>query len=536
MRFVENRHGRAEVNKARSRRGFICPTNVAVLLLMALCSVTPADEPSKNAAPWEGKAFSATPEAIVGALAASPAPKDADFEFLYSQHHYHYDEDGSRKVTRRRVYRCLTRDGAQGLTHISTTWAPWYQKKPLMRARVITPEKKSHEIDPSSFAESPVRQFGLSIYSDHRMLQAPLPRVDVGAVVEVETVHEDIRPFFREGMVERLALIGGVPQRKSDLTIDAPANLKIQYRVRGARLTPQVTQRNGRRIVRFDFVPKRFGDDFEPLVPRDVAVMPEIVFGPGQSWAKIARAYAKHVDEKIQADVIKPVVGRLVGKTRGRQEIIQKLLEGLQGEVRYTGIEFGQSAIIPYASETVLKRRYGDCKDQSTLLVGMLRSAGIDAHVALLRAGDSVDVDPDIPGLNAFNHAIVYIPVPGKPAIWVDPTVHFLRAGKLPAADQDRQALVAAASTRALVRTPQAAAGDNRIVDSLEVRLTENKAGHVLREIEFFGAPALETRQIISQADQRVVRKNIAQQNLSFFGANTTPLVLKQAYTVVVFG
>ena len=86
------------------------------------------------------------------------------------------------------------------------------------------------------------------------------------------------------------------------------------------------------------------------------------------------------------------------------------MVERLHREVRYTGVEFGAARLIPeYPSET-LRRRFGDCKDKSTLLVAALRASGIDAYLALLSAGDDQDVSPELPGLGMFDHAIVFVP------------------------------------------------------------------------------------------------------------------------------
>ena len=114
-------------------------------------------------------------------------------------------------------------------------------------------------------------------------------------------------------------------------------------------------------------------------------------------------------------------------------------------------MEFGKGAIVPRSSRETLARRYGDCKDQATLLVAMLRVAGIRAHVALLRTGRYGDVAPALPGLGDFDHAIVY--VPGDRPLWIDPSARCAPAGYLPLMDQDRWAMLASPETRELIRT-----------------------------------------------------------------------------------
>ena len=76
-------------------------------------------------------------------------------------------------------------------------------------------------------------------------------------------------------------------------------------------------------------------------------------------------------------------------------------------QVRYTGVEFGSARLIPEFPAETLRRRFGDCKDKSPLLIAALRASGIDAYLALLSAGDDQDVSAELPGLGMFNHAIV---------------------------------------------------------------------------------------------------------------------------------
>ena len=97
-----------------------------------------------------------------------------------------------------------------------------------------------------------------------------------------------------------------------------------------------------------------------------------------------------------------------------------RLLDYLDREVRYTGIEFGEAAIVPHDPAEMLSHKYGDCKDKATLLVTMLRAAGIPAYVALLNVGSRMDVPADLPGMGLFDHAIVFVPGDGRVAGFVD--------------------------------------------------------------------------------------------------------------------
>ena len=96
--------------------------------------------------------------------------------------------------------------------------------------------------------------------------------------------------------------------------------------------------------------------------------------------------------------------------------MIRRLVAALHKNVRYTGVEFGEDSIVPQFPSETLKRKYGDCKDKAALLVTMLRAVNIPANLALLSTGPGQDINPELPGMGMFDHAIVFVehPVPNQ--------------------------------------------------------------------------------------------------------------------------
>ena len=165
---------------------------------------------------------------------------------------------------------------------------------------------------------------------------------------------------------------------------------------------------------------------------------------------------------------------------RPRREKEAAILDYVDREVRYTGIEFGEAAIVPHSPAETLTLKYGDCKDKATLLVAMLRAAGINSYVALLNAGSRLDVPADLPGMGLFDHAIVY--VPGPPGLWIDVTDQYARLGQLPINDQGRHALIARPESTSLTVTPESTSRENVLLELREIRLSENGPATVIEK------------------------------------------------------
>ena len=173
-----------------------------------------------------------------------------------------------------------------------------------------------------------------------------------------------------------------------------------------------------------------------------------------------------------------------------------RLLAWLRQRVRYTGVSFGDSPIVPQPPAETLRREQGDCKDQATLLVALLRAAGIESRVALVRTRPGPDVRPELPGLGPFDRAVVY--APGDPDLWVDPAAGYSRAGELPFQTQGRLALIAGQATKGLMPTPVSEAEANRVEESVEIFLSELGLARIVSNRTYRGTAEIWARQSFS--------------------------------------
>jgi transglutaminase-like putative cysteine protease len=273
-------------------------------------------------------------------------------------------------------------------------------------------------------------------------------------------------------------------------------------------------------VVRLEFgpVPLAASAGIEGYLPPDLPLLPHAVFGNGSAWADVARHYARIVDRQIGDVAYGDVARGIVGAEQSRTAIVQKLLDAVQKRVRYVGIEFGESGIIPHPPQETLKLRYGDCKDQSTLLVALLRSLGHPAQVVLLRAGRREDLLPDVPALNAFDHAIVH--VPGNPPLWIDPTAALLRVGELPQADMGRLALIASPATTELVRTPEPQSAENRAIRTRELVLASEDHGRLRESADFHGFYEHQVRSYYAEKEPEDLRRDLAAHLKESYGAD----------------
>jgi tetratricopeptide (TPR) repeat protein len=506
--------------RSRSRR-FAVHRVFLLSFCSALAAFSSAQEPS-DAAPWNGPAFAADPAALLKASNAVPVPDGMSVVVLTEEVAFSFDATGRRDIRYRLVYRVVTPSGAKNWASYDESWSPWYQEKPGMRARVVTPDGQALDLDPATIADSPAGSSSSNIYTDRRVLRAPLPGVAVGAIVEEETVIHETRPVFDAGVVKYVFFGRGVPVQRVSLDVTYPKSLELRFLVRTKPpIEPKMTEAEGAVRLHFETGPLEAMDFTESAMPPDRAGFSYLALATGGSWAKVATRYSQIVEQQIAgADLAEAAADARKGDA-ATPEVIARLVERLQRDVRYTGVEFSDASIVPRTPAETLKRRYGDCKDKAALLVAMLRAARIPASVALLRSGSSLDSEKDLPGLGFFDHAIVY--VPGPPVLWIDPTDEFARAGELPLADRGRLALIAAPGSAGLVPTPESLSADNGIVETREFFLQEYGPARVAVTFDFRGSLERAYRRYLRQTEKKKVDEYFEKYVRNNFLANGPP-------------
>jgi len=432
----------------------------------------------------DGPAFSAKVEEIQAASAKVTAEKFAPATVLFERDSYVIGADGRVTYTHQMISRVETQAAVEGWSEISERWEPWYQRRPEIHARVIQPDGKVSELDQKTVTDAPAKEEDDQTYTDARIRKAPLPGVVAGAIIEEELVLEDKQPFFSGGGVYRDFMSRGVPVVRTELVVDAPKELNLQYKV---HLLPQLKvtddEQAGVRHLRLvqGYLPARVDSDINLTTHQ--LLSPMIEFSTGKSWAAVAAAYRQLSDGQIDPAKVKSLLpaGAVSGNPEtDRNKTIQLIVSRLHKEVRYTGIEFGEAALQPQTATEVLKRHYGDCKDKAAMLVAMLRAAGIPANLALLDAGPGIDVTPELPGMNEFDHAIVYVPAAGAAApLWIDATAEYAQVGILPSMDQGREALIITEGADALTSTPRPGPEEDKLVETREFVMSEYGGAHI---------------------------------------------------------
>lgn len=141
-----------------------------------------------------------------------------------------------------------------------------------------------------------------------------------------------------------------------------------------------------------------------------------------QNWQDVvAWALPLYEFDEPLAPELKKLADSWQAQAKSRQEYASLVVRYVQNQIRYFGIEIGLNSHQPYAPNLVFERKYGDCKDKTTLMLTLLRYGGIAAYPALVSSRRGGGITERLPNPGVFDHVITYMQLDGQD-YWLDGT------------------------------------------------------------------------------------------------------------------
>ena len=215
---------------------------------------------------------------------------------------------------------------------------------------------------------------------------------------------------------------GNAPTGTWRLRLVAPAARDIHVRVGDpAAVTVTTSVHDGLRETQFrrTNVAQLASDDH---LPASEYLKWQVELSEFGSWKDVADWGAQLFARAMQpSPAVDAQVAELKAKAHDRDALLRATLDFVQRDIRYFGTEGGTDSHQPALADTVLRQRFGDCKDKVALLAELLTRLGFDATPVIVSAQYQGASAQRLPSPLAFDHAIVRVMVDGKP-VFLDAT------------------------------------------------------------------------------------------------------------------
>ncbi|MGB3455187.1 MAG: DUF3857 domain-containing protein, partial [Litorimonas sp.] len=176
---------------------------------------------------------------------------------------------------------------------------------------------------------------------------------------------------------------------------------------------PTVTEEGGWTVFTWDR-PDPQVPDYEDDTPAWAYVYPTFEISAMDSWSAVgdwfAPSYAvTDAGRAATADIVREIASQTSDpKLRARAA-----LDWVQTHIRYVGMELGEGGFVPRPAARVLRRRFGDCKDVTLLLLTLLEGLDVEAAPLLVNTSQRGGEFGGLPHPYAFDHILVLAEIGG---------------------------------------------------------------------------------------------------------------------------
>jgi hypothetical protein len=169
---------------------------------------------------------------------------------------------------------------------------------------------------------------------------------------------------------------------------------------------------------------------WEPNTPARHIAGPWIQISDYPDWGTVATAIAQAWKNEGDEPVLAEIAGEIAGKEPDILGQVEKAIELVQDECRHLPVDFDPAGQVPAPPGVVARKRYGDAKDLSFLLVQLLKQLGVPARPILVNTQWRRSLATMLPMAGLFDHAVVEYEVQNETR-WVDAMIQQQGGGAL---------------------------------------------------------------------------------------------------------
>lgn len=189
-------------------------------------------------------------------------------------------------------------------------------------------------------------------------------------------------------------------------------------------------------------------------------------------------------------------------------------LDFVQKDIRYFGTEIGVNSHKPNVPTQIIQQRYGDCKDKSTLLIGLLHALNIRSKPVLVSTLFRDETSNMLPSPLAFNHVIVQVELDGK-HLWLDPTRDQQTGSPMAREVRDYgKVLIAESLATQLLPIPSSMKELHRLVEDKFSLISMKEDPVLISTTTYYGADAESMREYLARTPKTEVQANYAKSYL----------------------
>lgn len=361
-------------------------------------------------------------------VAEAPPPPPAEgapaVQTLLDDNQSRLTPDGDAYYNRR-VRKVLKAEGLPAMTSFSVTWDPDDEQVVIHGLRIIRDGKVIDLLDKGRKMLVLRRERDLErAMLDGRMSASQqIEGLQLGDILDASWTHSGRDPVAgnRSYDLEGLSFPGVASRYR--VRLSWPTGAPIRYRATEGFGEPKLTEADGWTYLELDAANAQAPKP--PIgAPQRYRRLGFLETSSFESWNEISRImaplYARTAVIDSASD-LRAEIAAIAAKSPDPKVRAFEALRLVEEKTRYFFIGIGDGGYVPAAADETWRRKFGDCKGKTALLLAILKELGVEAEPALVSLGAGDGMNERLPSLAAFNHVLVRATVDGK-VYWLDGT------------------------------------------------------------------------------------------------------------------
>ncbi|MGB6082689.1 DUF3857 domain-containing protein [Moheibacter sp.] len=351
---------------------------------------------------------------------------------------------------------------------------------------VITNNGKERKVPISRAVDAAVDQRNI-FHSDVKEKKLTFAGLHVGARKVYKYQNEFVDPY----LLHRFIFNNYYPAKEYKLEIQSDKNIDIGYRIfndPNNSISFSKTERKGKWIYTWTLsqtAPFRY-EDFNPgylySVPHIIFFIENYTLNnekvPVLGTVDLLYEYYKNFTEnlnKTEDENLKRTTLGIIEGLNSNDEKIKAIYYWVQNNIKYVAFEEAYQGFIPREAKLVYERKFGDCKDMSSIITEMAKYAEIpNVNLTWIGSRNIPYTYHEVPTPAVDDHMIATYEKPDGSIYFLDATDSFTKFGLPSYFIQGKEAMIQNGNTYKLVKVPVVKAAENLSQHETEISLDGN--------------------------------------------------------------
>ncbi len=381
----------------------------------------------------------------------------------------------------------------------SISYSSFYELDEIEASSFVIRDNKYTELKVSDYNDKD--ELTGSFYDDVKSINFIFPGLGEGTKTKLKYTQTIKNPRF----LGAVYFAGFNPIENNKFTIISDKNVNLRFKeINMEGVTVQFTEQKTRKNNIYTWQLKKIDKvKYEQKAPDYKSIIPHIIpmivsYQLNGETVKVLDevsdlygwyfSLVKNLNKDEAPEELVKLVHQITAGKNNELEKVRAIYYWVQESVKYIAFEYALGGFVPREANEVFRKKYGDCKDNSSLLLKMLEIAGIKGNLTWIGTRSIPYSYEDVPTPAVDNHMILHYEFQGE-SYFLDATGRF-NPIELPSSFiQGKEALVSIAQDSfSIKKVPIIAPTKNRFSDYAILELHgKDLKGQAKTEVSGYG-------------------------------------------------